>query len=77
MRPRCSFGGVSKEDQLDRIVSPTHIIAATPGRLVDFLEKKELTLRRVTYVVLDEAEYVAYLYGRHHPAIRRADKHSN
>lgn len=50
------FGGVAKEDQLDRLVSPTHIIAATPGRLVDLMEKKELTLKRVTYVVLDEAE---------------------
>ena len=29
---------------------------ATPGRLMDFLESRDTNLRRVTYLVLDEAD---------------------
>ena len=32
------------------------ILIATPGRLLDFLESKVINLRRVTYLVLDEAD---------------------
>ena len=32
------------------------ILIATPGRLIDFLESKVMTLKRVTYLVLDEAD---------------------
>jgi len=32
------------------------MIIATPGRLIDFLESNVTNLRRVTYLVLDEAD---------------------
>jgi len=32
------------------------ILVATPGRLVDFLDTNVTNLRRVTYLVLDEAD---------------------
>lgn len=32
------------------------IIIATPGRLLDLLERKVIDLKRVTYLVLDEAD---------------------
>jgi len=32
------------------------IVIATPGRLIDFIEKGITNLRRVTYLVLDEAD---------------------
>lgn len=32
------------------------IVIATPGRLIDFLESRTTNLRRVTYLVLDEAD---------------------
>jgi len=33
-----------------------HIVIATPGRLIDFLSCNVTNLRRVTYLVLDEAD---------------------
>jgi len=32
------------------------MVIATPGRLIDFLESGTTNLRRVTYLVLDEAD---------------------
>lgn len=32
------------------------MIVATPGRLIDFLENGDTNLKRVTYMVLDEAD---------------------
>lgn len=32
------------------------ILVATPGRLIDFLDTNVTNLRRVTYLVLDEAD---------------------
>ena len=32
------------------------IVVATPGRLIDFLESRTTNLKRVTYLVMDEAD---------------------
>ena len=32
------------------------VVIATPGRLIDFLDARVTNLRRVTYLVLDEAD---------------------
>ena len=32
------------------------MVIATPGRLLDYLEMRKITLRRTTYLVLDEAD---------------------
>jgi ATP-dependent RNA helicase DeaD len=50
------YGGASYSTQLKGIKKGAHIIVATPGRLVDFLEKKALSLSSVEVVVLDEAD---------------------
>lgn len=49
-------GGVGKEEQFDALLSGTHIVVATPGRLIDILSVGMISLRRVTYFVLDEAD---------------------
>lgn len=33
-----------------------HVVIATPGRLIDFLETGKVNLKRITFLVLDEAD---------------------
>ncbi|CAI9276399.1 unnamed protein product [Lactuca saligna] len=51
----CIYGGVPKVPQVRDLQKGVHIIIATPGRLIDMLESHHTNLRRVTYLVLDEA----------------------
>nr|XP_042912655.1 probable ATP-dependent RNA helicase DDX41 isoform X1 [Parasteatoda tepidariorum]XP_042912656.1 probable ATP-dependent RNA helicase DDX41 isoform X2 [Parasteatoda tepidariorum] len=55
---RCCLciGGVSVRDQLDVIKRGVHIMVATPGRLMDMLDKKNVTLDVCRYLCLDEAD---------------------
>ncbi|OMJ85970.1 hypothetical protein SteCoe_12603 [Stentor coeruleus] len=52
----CIYGGVPKIYQQRELEKGVHIIVATPGRLIDFLEMGATNLKRVTYLVLDEAD---------------------
>lgn len=49
-------GGDNIDRQTEALKRPTHIVVATPGRLLDLLERDALTLEFVRYVVLDEAD---------------------
>ena len=49
-------GGASLYMQSERLARGVDILVATPGRLIDLLEKKALTLQEVRYLVLDEAD---------------------
>lgn len=53
---QCVYGGAPKAPQLRDIERGADIVIATPGRLNDFLEVKKVSLRQVTYLVLDEAD---------------------
>jgi len=50
------YGGEKIEKQINRLQRPTHIIVATPGRLIDLVEKGSINLRSIKTVVLDEAD---------------------
>ncbi|KAL5728792.1 RNA helicase [Ranunculus cassubicifolius] len=52
----CIYGGVPKGPQVRDLQKGVEIIIATPGRLIDMLESHHTNLRRVTYLVLDEAD---------------------
>jgi ATP-dependent RNA helicase DDX5/DBP2 len=52
----CIYGGTSKRPQLQIIKKGIEFLIATPGRLLDFLENKEISLFRTTYLVFDEAD---------------------
>jgi len=56
IKSTCLYGGVSKGPQARDLRNGVEIAIATPGRLIDFLESGTTNLRRVTYLVLDEAD---------------------
>ncbi|KPI88577.1 putative DEAD box RNA helicase [Leptomonas seymouri] len=56
IRCGCIYGGAPKGPQLGMLRQGVHILVATPGRLIDFMEIKRVNLLRVTYLVLDEAD---------------------
>ncbi|KAM1189896.1 hypothetical protein ACFX2J_025512 [Malus domestica] len=47
---------MSKLDQFKELKVGCEIVVATPGRLIDMLKMKALTMLRATYLVLDEAD---------------------
>src|SRR5256885_12158213 len=53
------YGGQSLERQSRRIDEGTEIVVATPGRLIDLLDRKAVSLEALTCVVLDEADRMA------------------
>ncbi|KAK0077074.1 hypothetical protein PV326_010317 [Microctonus aethiopoides] len=56
VRNTCIFGGAPKGGQARDLERGVEIVIATPGRLIDFLERGTTNLRRTTYLVLDEAD---------------------
>lgn len=50
------YGGSSIDTQIRAIKRGVQIVVATPGRLIDLIERKALKLDAVTHVVLDEAD---------------------
>ncbi len=52
----CVFGGVPVGKQARRLVPGVDILVATPGRLLDLIDQRALTLSRVEIFVLDEAD---------------------
>ncbi|MBU6327811.1 MAG: DEAD/DEAH box helicase, partial [Verrucomicrobia bacterium] len=48
-------GGDNIDKQVQSLQRPTHIIVVTPGRLIDLLKRRALSLSSVRYLVLDEA----------------------
>ena len=49
-------GGIPIKPQIERLKFPTHIVVATPGRLVDLLKRGAINLKQLSYLVLDEAD---------------------
>uniref|UniRef100_A0AAG5DP24 RNA helicase n=1 Tax=Anopheles atroparvus TaxID=41427 RepID=A0AAG5DP24_ANOAO len=56
IRYTCIFGGALKGPQVRDLERGVEVVIATPGRLIDFLERGITNLRRCTYLVLDEAD---------------------
>jgi ATP-dependent RNA helicase DeaD len=50
------YGGARIDNQISALKRPTHILVATPGRLVDLLEQKAIDLSFIRTIVLDEAD---------------------
>jgi hypothetical protein len=52
----CIYGGAPKRGQRMDLQRGVEIVVCTPGRMIDFLESGTTNLRRVTYLVMDEAD---------------------
>lgn len=50
------YGGEKIDIQIGRLKRATHIVVATPGRLIDLLERKAISLDNIKTLVLDEAD---------------------
>ncbi len=50
------YGGASISMQIRNLKRGVHIVVATPGRLIDLIERKAIDLQKVKYVILDEAD---------------------
>ncbi len=55
------YGGAPIGRQIDQVRRGTDIVVATPGRLIDLLERRAVTLADVDITVLDEADHMADL----------------
>ena len=49
-------GGIPIKPQIERLQTTTHLIVATPGRLVDLIKRGAVNLKNLKYLVLDEAD---------------------
>ncbi|MGY8886949.1 MAG: DEAD/DEAH box helicase, partial [Flavobacteriales bacterium] len=49
-------GGIPIKPQIERLKTTTHIVVATPGRLVDLMKREKIRLKDLKYFVLDEAD---------------------
>ncbi|KAK0232882.1 P-loop containing nucleoside triphosphate hydrolase protein [Armillaria fumosa] len=50
------IGGISMNEQSHVMSKGLHIVVATPGRLIDMLEKKRFTFNNCKYLCMDEAD---------------------
>ncbi|KAI7865127.1 P-loop containing nucleoside triphosphate hydrolase protein, partial [Spinellus fusiger] len=56
LRPCAVYGGADTFSQLRQLERGCDILAAAPGRLMDFIERRKIGLSRVRYLILDEAD---------------------
>ena len=65
-------GGMSINAQINRLARGTDLLGATPGRLIDLLDRKAVDLSQTRFLVLDEADQMLDLGFIH--ALRRIAK---
>jgi len=58
LRTVCLIGGVKIGPQIEDLQKPTDIVVATPGRLVDHMQRRTVRLDRIEELVLDEGDHM-------------------
>jgi ATP-dependent RNA helicase DeaD len=56
LKTLCVYGGAAVSDQIRSLKRPTHIVVATPGRLLDLIKRRALKIDNISKVILDEAD---------------------
>lgn len=49
-------GGTPIKPQIEQLKETNHVVIATPGRLIDLLQRKAINIKETNYFVLDEAD---------------------
>ncbi|EKT4551085.1 DEAD/DEAH box helicase [Flavobacterium psychrophilum] len=52
-------GGIPIKPQIERLQQTTHIVVATPGRLIDLIKRGAINIKEINYLILDEADEMA------------------
>ncbi|MEO8234566.1 MAG: DEAD/DEAH box helicase [Flavobacterium sp.] len=52
-------GGIPIKPQIERLQKTTHIVVATPGRLIDLIKRGAINIKEINYLILDEADEMA------------------
>ena len=58
-RVRAVYGGVSMDPQITALRKGVDVVVGTPGRLIDLMERGELSVTEVEVLVIDEADRMA------------------
>ncbi|MBT5138857.1 MAG: DEAD/DEAH box helicase [Acidimicrobiaceae bacterium] len=53
------YGGAPIEKQIETLKKGIDLVVATPGRMIDLIERKEITVSQVGHVIIDEADRMA------------------
>ena len=56
VRPCVCYGGADISSQIQNIDRGCHLLVATPGRLVDLIERGRISLDQIRFCILDEAD---------------------
>ncbi|KAJ3143656.1 ATP-dependent RNA helicase dbp2 [Geranomyces variabilis] len=56
LKNTCVYGGAPRSNQIRDLRNGVEICIATPGRLIDLVESGATNLKRITYLVMDEAD---------------------
>lgn len=59
VRVAAVYGGANIERQITRLEKGVDFVVATPGRMIDLVERKAVTLSDLTHVIVDEADRMA------------------
>ncbi|MDE0699470.1 MAG: DEAD/DEAH box helicase [Acidimicrobiaceae bacterium] len=53
------YGGAAIEKQIEKLKSGVDLVVATPGRMIDLIERQAVSVKDVAHVVVDEADRMA------------------
>jgi ATP-dependent RNA helicase DeaD len=67
------YGGVGYRAQLDAFKAGAHIVIGTPGRILDHLLRRSLSLKNLKYLIFDEADHM--LSMGFYPDMRRVQSY--
>src|SRR5262245_49658178 len=56
LRSVAIFGGVGMQPQIDALRRGVHVVVATPGRLIDHMEHRQIDLSGIQILTIDEAD---------------------